>query len=1077
MRNITLLILLCFFTVYISCAQSAGTAALQKAIDENSITLATKLLHEYTNALQSGGNYDSLVSCVFYVGKVEELRVDAEAAVKKVQAFLAKITSLTSNPLTLGQAYIEAGEYYGSVGKNKLGYAANQQAYLFSKKITGLKPAQLALIESNLGTCAQRMGDIDLSKQHNRRALQLYLSEAMPNYEQLYIINNNMGSIMYYASKTDSALYFFTKSLQALAKTPRTPVNQYYRPAILQNNLSGLYSTQGKITEAINAMKSTINDLRSFLATKEPNTKKVTATTFQFEATDNLAGIYKELGDLKQARDLLEYSYRQKQQLLDAKDPAIFISKILLGQLYYALNEFDKAEVFLLDGNSMISKSDGDYLFWQADACNTLALLYDKRKNIPIATRYYLMADSLYEKSLQGEYDNIYLEFLRNASLFYAQNKVSQTAIAKANKGYQYIVKTQGTETLETFYQLLNLSGIYFELQQYTAALKYSNLALSTVNKITANSDNLLDSIKIELKKPKAILYRAKAQYALLKKKDEASLTSLLHGLNQALIVVDRQKSILTDAQDITLLMADQHELLEFIKKITLELYSLTGQQGYIDKIMSLQESGIYNRIRSRLDKNDTLQFINVPVAVIGNEKKLKAAIAASLQGNDSYQQKMQAYFAAVTNWNKFLNSLKVDYPAYFKLRYASIVKPLNQLQKAIDADKTIVRYFFADKNLYALVATATQKKIVALKAPEVVDNIALLSNTTLQPAQVGKALHLLYKQLWAPLQQLVTTKRVVIIPDGVLYSLNFDLLTPQPINNYKELAQKSLLARHSFSYHYSLFLVDEKKEENYKSRFVAFAPGFSDDSKSIYQTAKTDPLNKDVQYMSLLPQPFTLQLASKIQQLLGGTLYKNNQSTKTTFEANAGNHQIIHIGTHAESNNDHPQYSKLIFARGDDVGRENELFVHEIYNCNLNAALAVLTACETGKPGYQDGEGMISLAHAFNYAGSKSIVTGLWKIDEQASAILIEKFYNNLLKGLTKDEALRQAKIVYLQQNEGRMLAPQYWAGLVIMGNTSPVIIKQPVHWIRWALVVALLIAGGVILVGFQKTSQKSKA
>ncbi|MGB8193806.1 MAG: CHAT domain-containing protein, partial [Chitinophagaceae bacterium] len=116
----------------------------------------------------------------------------------------------------------------------------------------------------------------------------------------------------------------------------------------------------------------------------------------------------------------------------------------------------------------------------------------------------------------------------------------------------------------------------------------------------------------------------------------------------------------------------------------------------------------------------------------------------------------------------------------------------------------------------------------------------------------------------------------------------------------------------------------------------------------------------------------------------------------------------------------------------------------HELYNCNLRSELAVLTACESGKPGYQDGEGMISLAHAFNYAGSESMVTGLWKIDEKASTMLMETFYKNLLQGMDKAEALRQAKLNYLSSAQGRMLAPQYWAGLVLMGDPSPVTVKE---------------------------------
>jgi CHAT domain-containing protein len=90
----------------------------------------------------------------------------------------------------------------------------------------------------------------------------------------------------------------------------------------------------------------------------------------------------------------------------------------------------------------------------------------------------------------------------------------------------------------------------------------------------------------------------------------------------------------------------------------------------------------------------------------------------------------------------------------------------------------------------------------------------------------------------------------------------------------------------------------------------------------------------------------------------------------------------------------------------------------------------------------------MISLAHTFNYAGSESILTGLWKIDEQASSQLLEEFCNNLVNGFPKDEGLRQAKLSYLQNTNGRMLAPQYWAGLVIIGDISTIQLKQKISF-----------------------------
>jgi hypothetical protein len=78
----------------------------------------------------------------------------------------------------------------------------------------------------------------------------------------------------------------------------------------------------------------------------------------------------------------------------------------------------------------------------------------------------------------------------------------------------------------------------------------------------------------------------------------------------------------------------------------------------------------------------------------------------------------------------------------------------------------------------------------------------------------------------------------------------------------------------------------------------------------------------------------------------------------------------------------------------------------------------------------------MISLAHAFNYAGSKTILTGLWKLDEQASNIITDLFIQNLMKKMPADEALREAKLQYISQAEGRMKSPVYWAGIVLMGK-----------------------------------------
>lgn len=1058
-----------------SFSQKGANREIDNALKENKIDKAEQILNQLTAQFIAEKNADSLVEYIFYTGAIAKAKSNTKEALKKVDSYFEKVKMLTSNAGTLRQACIENGEFYGSLGMNAAAYQSNVDALTFTLRMPLKTGNQLAMVENNLAAYAQRMGDVNLSMQHGKKALEYLSKEKNPDFETYYIACNAMGTIFYYNSKLDSAQLFFLKALDALKKTERTPRNQYFRPAIINNNLAGIYQLNGKTTLAIEAMKATIDDVREFLAANEPDNKKVTALTFQFEATDNLAGIYKDLGDYAKAQYLLEYSYEQKQRYLNEDDPAIFISQILLGQLYFATRNYDKALTFLNSGREKIALSDGDYLFWQADACNTLALLFERKSDIKKATLFYEKADSLYEASLQGEYDNIYLEFLSNAALFFAENNQPVIAENKAMKGYDYIVKTQGGQSLQAFQQLIVLSKAYYALGNYRKSLDYSKKSLQVVNYIISGSVNLLDSIKTEMKKPAAILQKAKASYALLKVKDESSLSSILNELNQALAIIERQKIILSDAKDINLLLAENSDLTAFIEKIILELYNTSHKSNYLDELVSFHESGLYNRIRSRLDKNDSLQFSKLPPDILRSEKKLKAAMSTALDGSGTHDEKMNRYFAAVKNWISFREKIKEAYPTYYKMRYASIFKEADRMDDYLPANATLIRYFFVDKRLYAFVSDNGKKTLVALNTDSLTEKIAALSGFETGLVTTSSILFNLYRQLWAPLAPEVHHQKIIIVPDGILYNLNFELLTPSPINDFKELATKSLLARYTFSYNYSLLLLHQPANNlSARNNFIAFAPGFSDEIKNDYRGAIKDSFKIDKSYLFLLPQPFSISLVEKMRRLFKGNAYTNENSTESAFRKNAGNHKIIHIGSHAVSNNDHPQFSRLIFAKDiSDVHKENALYVDDIYSCDLTSNLTVLTACESGKPGYQDGEGMISLAHAFNFAGSESIITGLWKIDEEASALLIENFYRQLLKGLSKDEALRQAKLEYIKNTDGRMIAPQYWAGLVIMGDTSPIDIAPGYFNYRVVAGLALII---LILTSVYLKSKKKK-
>jgi CHAT domain-containing protein len=994
---------------------------------------------------------------------------------RSVKYILACATFIVAAKMLIAQdkqslirSYEDSAKHYEALNQNLRAYNFGKKIFDLMSSMPGTSLEDLGKAESDMGTYAFRMGNISLSETHHRRALKLFQSMATPNYECLYLSGNNMGGIMWFASKIDSAIHYYQIALSALSKMDSTPLNRYYRPAVLNNNLAGIYNLQGKTTKGIAAMKTTIRNLRSYLAINDTSLRRDNAIHFQFEATDNLAGFYKELGDYRQAFDLLMHSYQEKQKNLNPNNPDIHKSEILLGELYYATKEYDNADQFLRKGLAGLETADGDFLYWQADGYGSLSLLYDATDRKDQAERYFEKADSLYNESLQGEFDDIYLEFLRNAALFYAENEKPAIAMAKAMKGYRYIVAAQGANSLPAFYQQLNLGEVNFALGNYRSALDYGRKGVDVVNRIIVSGSSLLDSIKMQLKKPKALLLIAKSEYELLENKNANALNAILGRLQEALNILEKRKSVIQDPNDIRLLMADHSELIEFSKKIIVDLYELSGDAKYVDQLVSLHESGLYNRIRSRLDASDSLRFSHLPLNIQAEERKLKGDLANILGGEGGHDVKMQAYLRAEDQWNRFLEKLRTRYPAYYKMRYGSIFKSLNEIVPDIPSNTSVVRFIFAADRLLALVADKDHRQLIILDSAGLDNDIAALNRNSNDAAKTGDVLFRLYTRLWRPLEKEIRFKKIIIVPDGILFNLNFEILTPQMIERFADFVSNSLLSGFTISYQYSLFLLNAPNTaETLPQSFIAFAPGFSDAVKDQYRRY-ADTLNEvDHFYLRLLPQPFAIDLAMAANKLFGGDIFMNDNSTVSSFRQHASGHSIIHIGTHALADNLHPEFSRLIFSKDmSNIEFDNYLYLFDIYNCDLSSDLTVLTACESGKAGYKDGEGMISLAHAFNYAGSKSILMGLSRIDEQASARLIDLFYRQLAKGLDKDEAFRQAKLNYLRTANGRMLAPAYWSGLVLMGDTHPVTLEQRNNYGYLVWIGLLAIAGVVFIV-----------
>jgi CHAT domain-containing protein len=134
---------------------------------------------------------------------------------------------------------------------------------------------------------------------------------------------------------------------------------------------------------------------------------------------------------------------------------------------------------------------------------------------------------------------------------------------------------------------------------------------------------------------------------------------------------------------------------------------------------------------------------------------------------------------------------------------------------------------------------------------------------------------------------------------------------------------------------------------------------------------------------------------------------------------------RFLHFATHGVLDDQRPLHSALILAQERNSTRQNgprsdgRLTVERILRrWKLNADLVTLSACDTGLGEFSGGEGYLGFSQALFLKGARSLVLSLWQVDDAATALLMARFYENLLgtpegdvKVVSKSEALAEAK------------------------------------------------------------------
>jgi CHAT domain-containing protein len=1026
-------------------------AEVQKAINEDKLDSAVIFFNTHTDFYIQNTDYLNFSYFVPLAGFIGNKQRDMQYGMDQVQYWLDFIGKKSQDPRVLRQAHLESHRYFMFAGKIQMAYDANQRALDLTYQIPDHTPSEWAIIERNLGVLATQLNDFGLARSHTLKALEGFDTDPNTSSESRFNILNDLGVSYWYASIWDSAEYYWKEGIAYLDQMENNPTNQLYRKAMIEGNLAAVYDVKGKLDESVKMVKSSIANSKAFADQAIDDPKRDRAMLSIFYSSMNLGITYKSMGNYLQALQIHEHTLKEKEKYFPVGHPEITESLIMVGQVHNYLMNYDEAKKFLFRAIDDLNATQEKFPLRLADIYYTLALVAEGENEIDAAKTYHHTALKYFQQTNQESLDFVYLGFLGHAADFFSLHGEPDMAQQLSKMGYEYTKKTNGIKSLPGFHQVINKSRVSYNLGSYASARSEAEEGMGILTHLLGSVTNLTDSVRIEYEKPMAYLLKWKSDYKMTRERSVSYLESMLKELRHGIKLLEKRKAMLSDSEDLAVLLSQNQELINFIKQVELELYEKTVDEKYLDQLIATHESSVYTKIRAQLNQQRQVRFSGVPESIIEAESMIKDELGYILsEGGD-----MAEFMEVSSKWENHLKMLKSDYPSYYQSRYGDI----EEGELVFPKERQIVRYLFVGQGLKAIVINKGNKKLYSLNFNrELVEKLPSLWH---DQTALGAVTYQLYQQLWQPFADNLNDSSVLIIPDGMLFNLSFDLLTDREIKTYEEFLMHSLLAKHDISYQYSLWLGFTKSSKDISDTYVAFAPGFLDRMKDNYLNSIQDTLSLDKAYLSLLPQPFTINLANKAAKTFGGNIFAFEESTAKTFREKAAKNKIIHIGTHAESNNISPVFSKLIFAKNNDPFEEdNALYAYQIYNTDMQSNLTILTACETGKPVYQPGEGMISLSHAFQYAGSESLLTSLWKVDEKSSMEITDYFLEFLAEGMAKDKALKEAKLKYLSTATGRTLSPQYWAGLVLLGDVEPISgLGKGYNWILLTLGITVFL------------------
>jgi CHAT domain-containing protein len=386
------------------------------------------------------------------------------------------------------------------------------------------------------------------------------------------------------------------------------------------------------------------------------------------------------------------------------------------------------------------------------------------------------------------------------------------------------------------------------------------------------------------------------------------------------------------------------------------------------------------------------------------------AALVAGLEVQlAAAEQEHQASLAAITARGDQLEALVPG---------RSSVLDLPAVQALLDDQTTLVSYWvLGDQGALAFVIAGDSFTTVELPDATSANLASAVGNTlswTNREQAHPKPLRDLYTWLVAPLAEHLQTPQVVIVPHQQLQYVPFAALS----DGQTYFGQQHLLSMIP-SASALPFIQQNATESAAKANTHALVFG--------------NPTTGDPSLLSLV---YAATEAKAVASLLDTVAVTDAEASETRLRDEAAGSRVIHLAAHGGYNVANPLYSAVYLAPdGEGTSGDGRLETHEVYGLDLKGnQLVALSACQSNVGELSAGDELVGLTRAFFFAGTPTVLSSLWAVDDEATEALMTAFYRHWQAGLGKAEALQAAQ-AEVRANP-LWASPFYWAGFVLNGD-----------------------------------------